>query len=85
MVAGINGSDPFALKYRDGTTVAPTTPKAGDRLFLERPGGSGSYYTVFQHWKADTAQEAESGSSSTPYESRRTFYTARNIQIAAIG
>ena len=83
MVTGINGVDPFALKYRDGTTVAPTTPKAGDRLFLERPGGSGAYYTLFEHWKADTAQGA--GSESTPYESRRTFYTARNIQIAAIG
>lgn len=85
MVTGINGSDPFALKYRDGTVVAPTTPKAGDRLFLERPGGTGAFYTLFEHWKADTAKGTESGSTSTPYESRRTFYTARNIQIAAIG
>lgn len=83
MVTGINGTDPFALRYRDGTAVPPTALKTSDRLFLERPGGTGAVYTVFDHWKADTAQG--SNTATTPYAARRAFYTARNNQISAIG
>lgn len=54
-VAGINAPDGYAVQYRDGTVLSPTTLKAGDRLFFSRPGGTGAYFTILQHWKADTA------------------------------
>lgn len=60
-VAGINGADNFAVKYRDGTVLGPTTAKAGDRLFFGRPGGTGAWFTIEDHWRADTAQARQGG------------------------
>jgi len=66
-VAGINAPDSYAVQYRDGTALSPTTPKAGDRIFFSRPGGTGAYFTILQHWKADTALGG-SGSALSFYE-----------------
>jgi len=81
-VDGINGSDSYGVRHRDGTVLDPTSVKAGHRLFFGRPNGVGGYFTIEDHWKGDTVTSEGAVSAS---DNRRAFYTARNNQIAAIG
>lgn len=80
-VAGINAPDLYAVKYRDGTVLSPTTPKAGDRIFFSRPGGTGAFFTILQHWKADTALGG-GGSSMSLYERAVARGTAERAATA---
>ncbi len=63
-ITGINGVDSYAVRYRDGTALPPTTPKAGDWLFFNRPGAAGGFFTIQDHWKAGTAQGGTDGGLS---------------------
>jgi hypothetical protein len=63
-ITGINGVDSYSVKYRDGTALPSTTPKAGDWLFFNRPGATGAYFTIQDHWKAGTAQGSTDGGLS---------------------
>lgn len=66
-ITGINGVDSYSVRYRDGTALPPTTPKAGDWLFFNRPGATGAFFTLQDHWKASTAQGG-SGTGLTTYQ-----------------
>lgn len=89
-VLGINDADPWAVL---GPTGDPENDRllgtdiynSQDHLEFERFSPTTSRWSIKRILNPTLAKVGSAAGGGSPYEQRRAFYTARNIQIAAAG